>query len=157
MVDVDLRYFWGSGWAVFTGCFVPLGLGARYFVLHPSTGTPQWWRLPATLATALASWIFVVAFPIAVVAEELAHILILDRIPTGRADPYSWILVLFLSALVSEAAELSVVRVFFKHRLLRPATGRLFAIDLCCVAAAAYATARYVLAHPPTGASALLQ
>jgi hypothetical protein len=149
MVDIDLRYFWSNGWAIFTGCFVPSGLVIRYLVLHPAANTSRWWRLAASLAMAFASWMFVVGFPVAIVAEVLAHNLVLDGIPTGRADPYSWISVLFLSGLVSTAVEMLVARIFFKRKLLRPAVGLLFAIDLSCVGVAAYATARYVLAHPP--------
>src|SRR5690348_5997412 len=99
---------------------------------------------------AFASWMFVVWFPVVIVAEEFAHILILDRIPTGRADPYSWISVLFFAALLSAAIELLVVRIFFKQKLLRPAVALIFAIDLCCVGAAAFVTAQYVLAHAPS-------
>lgn len=151
MVDVDLRYFWSSGWTIFTGCFVPSSLVMRYFVLHPSTNTSPRWRLAADLTMGVASWMFVVGFPVAIVAEQIAQILILDRIPRGHADPYSWLSVLFFSALVSTAVELLVVRIFFNRKLLRPAAGLLFAIDLCCVGGAAYATAKYVLAHPPIG------
>jgi hypothetical protein len=135
--------------AIFTGCFVPSGLVMRLFVLHPSTNASRWWRLAANFTMALASWIFVVGLPVAIVAEEVAHTLILDRIPTGSADPYSWLSALLFSALVSAAVELLVLRIFFKQKLLRPALGLVFAIDLCCVGAAAYATAKYVLAHPP--------
>lgn len=151
MVDVDLRYFWSTGWAIFTGCFVPSSLVMRYFVIQPSANTSPRWRLAADLTMGLASWVFVVAFPVAIVAEQIAHTVMLDRIPRGHADPYSWISVLFLSALVSAAVELLVARIFFNRRLVRPAAVLLFAIDLCCVGGAAYATVKYVLAHPPIG------
>ena len=151
MVDVNLGYFWSSGWAIFTGCFVPSSLVMRYFVLHPAGNTSPSWRLIADLTMGVASWIFVVGFPVAIVAEQIAHTLILDRIPRGHADPYSWLSVLFLSALVSAVVELLVARTCFNGKLLRPAAALLFAIDLSCIGAAAYATARYVLAHRPIG------
>jgi hypothetical protein len=97
-----------------------------------------------------ASWLLVVAFPVAMTADYFAHVLILDRIPTGRADPFSWIAVLTLSAVVATFAEVTALRIFFKQRLSRTAVGLLFAGALCSVAIAAYAMAKYVLAHPPT-------
>jgi hypothetical protein len=48
MIDVDLRYFWGHGWLVFTSCFVPSGLVMRSVVLHGSATASPWWRLPPT-------------------------------------------------------------------------------------------------------------
>jgi hypothetical protein len=105
----------------------------------------------ANLTMALESWVFVVGFLVAVVAQALVHILVLDRIPAGRADPYIWVSVLVLLPLVFAAAESLVLRIFFKRKLLRLVPGLLFAFDLCCVGAAGYVTARYVLG------SALLQ
>ncbi len=135
---------------VLTGCFVPSGLLVRHLVLRRWTNTSLRSCVAANVTMGAASWLFVVGFPVAIIAQILAHNLILDRIPSGNAAPYSWISVLLVSALIAVAAELLVLRIFFKQKLSRPARGLLFVGALCCVVVAAYATARYVLAHPPT-------
>jgi hypothetical protein len=88
---------------------------------------------------------------VAIAAQVVAHNFILDRIPTGNAAPYSWISVLLLSALIAAGSELLVLRVFFKRKLARTARTLLFVGALCCVAAAGYETAHYVLAHSLIG------
>ena len=85
MIDVDLVYFWRNGWAIFTCWFVPPGLVVRSFVLRPSENTSPWWRLAASVTMAFASWMFVVGFPVAIVAEMLAHNLILGARRDGAA------------------------------------------------------------------------
>ena len=149
VLDVNLPYFWSHGRMVLTSWFVPLGLLVRHLVLRRPTNAPLRTCLAANVTMGVASWLFVVGFPIAIAAQILVHSLILDRIPSGNAAPYSWISVLLLSALIAAAAELGALRIFFKQKLPRPARGLLFVGDLCCVGIAAYATARYVLAHPP--------
>jgi len=79
----------------------------------------------------------------------VAHNLVLDRIPRDVADPDSWIYVLFLSGWFPQRVEMLIARIFFKRKLLRPAVGLVVRYDLCCVGAAAYATAKYVLTYAP--------
>ncbi len=148
MLDVNLPYYWSHGRLVFTSWFLPSGLLMRHLALRHSTNTSLRSFVTANVTMGVASWIFVVGFPVAIALEQLVHVLILDRIPTGRADPISWISVLVFSALIASVAEVSVLRVFFKRRLGRRAVGLLLVIDLCCVAGAAYASVKYVLAHP---------
>jgi len=148
VLDVNLPYFWSQGRLVFTGCFVPSGLLARHLILRSSTGTSLRSRIVINVTMGVASWIVVVGFPVAVAVQVLAHNLFLDRIPTGNAAPYSWILALLLSVAIAVAAELSAARMFFKLKLAGRTRILLWAGDACCVALAAYATATYVLAHP---------
>src|ERR1700683_1211230 len=81
MLDVDLRNFWAHGFGVFTAWFVPSGLLMKHAVLRVSTrGRPLLGRVGAEMAMAAASWLFVVALPLAILAEALVQIYILDRI-----------------------------------------------------------------------------
>jgi hypothetical protein len=149
MLDIDMPYFWRQGWVVFTSCFVPSGMLVRHLLLCRRTKIALRSCIATNLTMGAASWLFVVALPVAIMADYYAHVLILDRIPTGRADPISWIAVLVVSAVIAAVAEITALRIFFKRKLDRAAMSLLFVGALCCVAAAAYAMARYVLARPP--------
>ncbi|MGD1098720.1 MAG: hypothetical protein ABSB35_42945 [Bryobacteraceae bacterium] len=149
MLDVNMPYYWREGRTVFTFCFVPSGMLMRHFLLRRQTnGSPPSWVV-ANVTMGAASWLFVVALPLAIAADQFVNFYILDRITTVRADPYSWISVLVLSAVVAAAAETAALRIFFRRKLSQTMVGSLFVAELCCVAVAAYASIKYVLAHPP--------
>lgn len=149
MLDVNMAYFWRRGWLVFTSCFVPSGMLVRQLLLNRRMGSSLRSRIAANLTMGAASWLFVVAFPVAMTADYYAHVLILDRIPTGRADPFSWIAVLVLSAVIAAVAEVTALRIFFKQKLDRDAVSLLFMGALCCVAVAVYPMIKWVFAHSP--------
>lgn len=132
---------------VFAVCFVLPGMLMRHLILRRQTRASPRSAIVANAAMGAASWLFVVELPVPVVAWAALHVYVLDRFPNGRADPISWICVLVLSALVAAVAEEIAMRAYF-GREPRLGVGLLFAIDICCVAVAAYVSVKYVLAHP---------
>jgi hypothetical protein len=147
MRDVNLLYFWSQGRIVFAICFVLSGILIRHLILRRQTRGSPGSCIVANAAMSAASWLFVVELPVPIIAWGALHIYILDRFPTGRADPISWMSVLVLSALVAAVAEAVALRAYFGQEL-RAGLGLLFAVDLCCVTGAAYIAVKYVLAHP---------
>jgi hypothetical protein len=138
MLDVDLRHYWGVGHGVFSLWFIPASLLAKF----ASARRIARLSLPKSAAAAIAmtaiSWLLAAEVPLAVIAWGMVHIFLLDRILEGRVDPYSWISVLILSAIVGAVSESAVLRFLFKHKFTRQAFWLLFFANAVCISLAAF-------------------
>jgi hypothetical protein len=97
----------------------------------------------------VASWLVVVAVPLAIVPWALVHLLILGRIPESSIGPFCWLSVLFVSAIVAVLAEAAVLRFAFRRKLTRQVVVVLFLANVLGVAIAAYGATEHAIDHPP--------
>jgi len=147
VIDVDVRASLAYR-SVFVAWFVPSALLMKYFVVRYATRLRWWPSIAADLAMAVGSWLLVVRLPLAIVGWAIIHA-VLDRIAPGHADPYSWMSFLVLSAIIAMFADVGVLAVGFRQTARSRTACLLLAINLVCVALAAWMTPTYVRAHPP--------
>jgi hypothetical protein len=106
---------------VFTAWLLPVGFGAKFAFARRSASFSVALSLVTSAAMTLGAWMLLIVVPLPLVGWTLAHEFLLD---------------------------LGVARIGFGRRLRRREFAILLALNLLCLGAAVYWTARGILRHP---------
>lgn len=149
MLDVDFRALWAHERGTFGCWFVSLGVLAKYLVSRHVARLSLWSALAADATMNVASWLVVVAVPLAIVPWVVVHRLISERIPQGSVGPFGWLSVLFVSVILAVLVDAAVLRFVFRRKLTCQVVVCLFLANVLGVAIAAYQATEHAIKNPP--------
>ncbi len=148
MIDVDYRVVWSVGKGEFMIWFVPASLITNLVYARRRLKLSWAKSAGADLVMTTGSWVVTVALPIWLLLCAGIQAALLDKVGNGNAAPWSCVLVVLASAVISTGVQILLLRcVGYPASKARFAT--LTLLNMLCIILAAYRTWAYVISHPP--------